>query len=237
MRVFSFFILLALSLNTWGQIEFEGNNNMYYGSSVLVDEEVDAAWDVINASDQTLNLCARRYELQPVLGADGNFCFGLLCIAWSTGYYDASSEIIPLEPGQVDHSFKAKYRHHGNPGHAIYSYCIYDVDNTVEPMCQVVNFLVDVVMSSGDLVTPAAELNVYPNPVENIGTIRYAFNSTPINGKLVVTNTIGERVKEIVLNSREGVVYIGSSDFSSGLYLCHLENEGVISNSQKIIFK
>jgi len=223
----------------FAQVHLSGENNLYFGSSAITTEEVNAEWDVVNATDQTLEFCYRRYALQEVPGADGNFCWGFLCIAWSTGHYNASSEVVTMAPGETNHSFKAKYRHHGNEGQSIYRYCLYEVNDLVDDVCQTVNFCVDAacVVSTEEVNNLGGDIQISPNPIQNIGNITYRFNSAPTNGKLVVYNTVGAKVKEIRLNNREGVVFLGASDFQSGIYFCSIEDNGNAQSTVKMIIQ
>lgn len=238
-RIFTLFIVLLSASMASAQLHFSGNNNIYYGTASITAEEIDADWDVVNSTQSDLELSARRYAIQEVEGADGNFCWGFLCIAWGNGDYNASSEVVYLPAGETDNTFKAKYRHHGNEGHAIYRYCIYDVNRIIEDVCQEVNFCVNVecLVSTNDMADFHGEIVVSPNPIEKIGNVEYRFKNRPSNGKLVVYNTVGVKVKEVPLKSREGVVFLGASDFSSGLYFCSIEDNGVTYETVRIMFQ
>lgn len=231
--------LFGIQLNA--QIQFDGEGDVYYGSIANVGEEVQASWDVINASDQTLELSCRRYALQEVPGADGNFCWGLLCIAWSTGHYNASNpdDAVFLAPGESNHSFKAKYRHHGIAGQGIYRYCIYERNDLVDDLCQIVNFCVDAecLVSTENMELEASGLQISPNPIDRVGNITYKFKQAPNNGMLIVYNTVGMKVKEIKLNSREGIVYLGASEFQSGIYFCSIEDNGQVQQTARMIIQ
>lgn len=223
------------------QLHFDGSDNVYYGEVSDVGEEVTAEWDVVNSTDMVLELSGKRVAIQEVDGADGNFCWGLLCIAWSTGDYNASSEVVYMNPGDVNNSFKAKYRHKGNSGQAVYEYCIYDVNRVVDDVCQVVNYCVNsdcfIITSTDNAQDFGGEIEVSPNPIESVGNITYSFKKSPSNAKMVIYNTVGVKVKEIPLRNREGVVFLGSSDFASGLYFCSIEDNGIVHQTAKVIFK
>ncbi len=221
------------------QLHFDGNSDVYYGNSANVNEEVTAEWDVVNSTNMNLELRAKRMAIQEVEGADGNFCFGLLCIAWSTGDYNASSEVVYLGPGEVDSSFKAKYRHHGNQGQAIYEYCIYAAGHMVPDVCQTVNFCVDAecVVSTPSIANLKGEISIAPNPIRELGNISYRFVQKPIQGKMVIYSLMGAKVKEIPLQSKEGVVFLNSNEFTPGMYFCAIEENGAVSQTVKVIFE
>ncbi|HEY8403335.1 MAG TPA: T9SS type A sorting domain-containing protein [Flavobacteriales bacterium] len=235
--IFTIIPSLFLGLMASAQLELSGQSYVYYGTSSIIDEEVDAAWEVINSSDFPVLVSASRLAIEEVEGADGNFCWGLLCIAWSTGNYNASSEQVYMEPGEVNNSFKAKYRHHGHPGAATYRYCFYEVDNQVPTVCHTVTYAVDVEVGVNDVPAVGGEIEVFPNPIENLGTVSYRFNQAPSNGKMVIYNALGAKVKEIGLKNQQGVVYVGGSEFTSGVYFCSIEDNGVTHETVRIIFQ
>lgn len=238
-RFFTLLVIAFISSSVSAQLHFDGHQDVYYGTASNLTEEVDADWDVVNSTDLTLDLSARRFAIQEVEGADGNFCWGFLCIAWSTGAYNASSEVATMNPGDVNTTFKAKYRHHGNPGQSIYRYCIYDVNGQIPMTCHTVNFCVDAecLVSTNDLPVIGGEIEVAPNPIEKVGTLSYRFNNAPHDGKMVVYNAVGAKVKEITLKSKEGVVFLGASDFTPGLYFCSIEDNGVAHQTVRIVFQ
>jgi len=225
----------------YSQLQFDGEESIYYGTSANSIEEVDAAWDVINATNMTLELNCRRYALQEVPGTVSNFCWGLLCIAWGTGHYNASNpdDAVIMAPNEVNHTFKAKYRHQGQAGEAIYRYCIYEKNGLVENVCQTVQYCVDAncVVSTEDLSPLSGSIEVSPNPIERIGNITYRFKNAPTSGKLCVYNLVGTKVKEVPLSNREGVVFVAADDFESGLYLCNIEDNGHVFQTVRMVIQ
>jgi hypothetical protein len=206
--IFTIIPSLCFSLLASAQIELSGHQDVYYGT---------AAKEVPNT--------------------DGNFCWGLLCIAWLPGSYNATSEVVYMEPGEVNNSFKAKYRHHGNAGASVFRYCFYEVNGAVPQVCHTVTYAVDVEVNVNDLSAVGGEMQVFPNPIEHVGTVSYRFNQAPNKGKMVIYNTVGAKVKEIALKNQQGVIYVGGEEFASGVYFCSIEDNGVVHKTARIVFQ
>lgn len=235
--IFTIIPSLCFSLLASAQIELSGHQDVYYGTAAILQEEVPAEWDVINSSDIAIELSARRIAVEEVPNTDGNFCWGLLCIAWLPGSYNATSEVVYMEPGEVNNSFKAKYRHHGNAGASVFRYCFYEVNGAVPQVCHTVTYAVDVEVNVNDLSAVGGEMQVFPNPIEHVGTVSYRFNQAPNKGKMVIYNTVGAKVKEIALKNQQGVIYVGGEEFASGVYFCSIEDNGVVHKTARIVFQ
>jgi hypothetical protein len=88
-----------------------------------------------------------------------------------------------------------------------------------------------------DVSAIGGEIEVFPNPIEHVGTVSYRFNSAPSNAKMVVHNSLGAKVKEIALKNQQGVVYVGGPEFTSGVYFCSIEDNGVAHKTVRIVFQ
>ncbi len=235
-------IILCLLSVVWSvsaQIELTATTNSYYGNFLEVGQELDASWDVINTSSQNLEIRCSRQALEEVSGSDGNFCWGFICTAWSTGNLN-TSEVVYLAPGESTNTFHAKYRHHGNEGQSSFNYCFWNVnpDVLVDQVCYQVNFIVnDGTVSTSDELKIEGRLDLSPNPLVKMGSITYGFNQMPSNGKLIIYSSIGSLVREIKLSNREGIVFLNADDFDAGIYFCALENAGSTVKTQRLVIQ
>lgn len=230
-------VILTMNVNLSAQLEFNGAQDDYFGVATNTTEEVDAAWGVTNTSDQVLTLRVKRYVVEEVEGTDSNFCWGFLCIPWTSGDHLTASEEVMINPGMVDNSFRAKYRHMGHAGNSVFDYCFVDMSGTYEPVCHRVTYSVDGTVSVGNTEDIAGEISLFPNPIENTATISYNFKSVPFNGKLIIHGMMGAKVKEIAVNNRAGVVYLGAADFAPGVYFCSLEDNGQVYQTIRMVIQ
>jgi hypothetical protein len=235
MKIFtSLALLLFINASMISQLQINGAQDLYTGTSV--EDYIDIQWSVTNTSDNWLSLRVERYEVDAVDGADGNFCWGLLCIPWTAGDYTTASEIVDIAPGGTDNSFRASYRPQGNAGASTYQYCFIEIASPdIQPICHTVTFSVDGSVSIDESEFAKASITLAPNPVSNLGRLNYSFDNVPTNGKITFYNMTGAKVKEVGIYQKNGLVYFDNTDFAPGVYVCNLENDGVIQESIRMV--
>jgi len=229
------YVLVLSSTLCFAQlVELEGQSNVYYGTaSDLTD--MHFAWDVINATDQTIDMRCRREGIYEVPGTVNQFCWGILCSPFGNGV-GYSSEIVTLGPGGITSSFYANYRHNGNAGQSIIKFCYYDNDNIANEFCFEVNLCVDAncVVSVDEKNTPILH-SLSPNPSSGLTTIQYNLRNSPPGGKLLIYNMTGVLVKEILLSQSLGMIVIDAADFQNGVYLCNVQAGGALVESTRMV--
>ena len=122
-----FTLLTALFISALGYsqiVTFTNEENIVYGNSLNDGEELGVAWTVTNATGSAMNIKCKRVAVSEVEGAYSQFCWGILCSPWNTGNTTLNEEVT-LNSGETSNSFYAKYRHYGNAGVGVYSYCFY----------------------------------------------------------------------------------------------------------------
>lgn len=83
------------------------------------------------------------------------------------------------------------------------------------------------------------ELNNYPNPFNNITTIRYAIPKAG-NVSLTIYNTLGQKVSELVNEERTAGIYtyhFNAASLSSGIYFSQLETEDKVKIKKMLLIK
>lgn len=210
--------------------------NAFYGSTAVVGEELHPHWDIINASSNTVGLGCRRAILQPVAGATHQFCWGELCSPWGTADL-ISSEVVTLAAGASTSTFFGKYRHNGFAGQSRVRFCWFDAANTTDEFCYDVNYCVDVAecVLGIDEMQNLAEMRINSNPIQHTGFIQYAFKSFPNAGVMTIWNSYGQLIRQVNLTSQSGLVLISADEFSNGIYVCQIANEGQVLNTQRFV--
>ncbi len=83
----------------------------------------------------------------------------------------------------------------------------------------------------------AGVLKVYPNPVKNMLTIEFSdatkFNTSFVNSKAFVFNSVGQKVAEVSLNSATS--YLNTSSFLKGNYVIQIQTEKQFLTSKFIV--
>jgi hypothetical protein len=233
-------LLIALALGSLAGfsqlVELEGETNVVYGTTANEGEQLSASWEVINATDETIDLRCKRIGVSEVAGSVNQFCWGILCSPYGQGT-SVSSEIVTLGPSEYTTSFYAHYLHNGNAGQSVIKYCWFDDADNSNEFCYDVNYCVDAtcVISVNENELMGAELAISPNPIEKTGNITYSFTKAPDKGKLSIYNMVGGLVKEVDLEQREGVVLISAADFENGVYFCSITDNGHTYQTSRLV--
>ncbi len=219
-------------------VEFVEPQNVFYGDAANTGEELHPGWDVVNVSGADIYVGSRMQIEQLVTGATYQFCWGELCSPWIAEDY-VSSEQILIANGQSSNTFFAKYRHNGNAGQSVVKYCWFNANQAFTDVCYEVNYCVSsqCIVGVNDIQTSASIEMITPNPVQTTGMINYSFTSNPTSGKLVICNSMGAVVKETALTSKNGTVFIGSSEFADGLYFVSIEEQGRVYQTQRLMIQ
>jgi len=143
---------------------------------------------------------------------------------------------VTLEPGQTSNSFYAKYRHYGNAGDGVYSYCFFNDADPTQEFCYEVSYLVAATVNVNESVKLQGEItSVTPNPVVNKGTIAYQFTGNPSDASLTMYNMLGAVVKKVKLINKQGLVIIDANEYENGIYFCAIQNEGKVFQTSRIV--
>lgn len=216
-------------------VELTNEENLVYGNSANEGEELGVAWNVTNATSSALDIKCKRVATTEVPGAASQFCWGILCSPWNTGT-TTLNEVVTLDPGQTSGSFYAKYRHYGNAGDGVYSYCFFNANDPTQEFCYEVTYSVELGVNVAETTKMQGEITaVTPNPVIGKGVISYQFTGNPSDGSLIIYNMLGSVVKKVKLTNKQGVVMIDGNEFENGIYFCAIQNEGKVFQTSRIV--
>lgn len=197
--------------------------------------EMVVAWDVQNTSSNTLTVLARRIVNSAVQGSSNYFCWGV-CFGEETNISPVQAAQI-MDPGAINDSFYAHYVPEGNAGESVIQYCFFDNNNPSDEVCYTVQWCVDVECIVGVKDIEAIGTMEYngANPLQGLGMINYAFTSTYDDAQIVIYNMMGQEVKSIPVNGKNGMVFIHANDFENGMYLYSLKVGNSIVETQRLI--
>lgn len=226
-------------------------NEVVGSTTVAEDNELTAEWLVINTSDETVRLRARREIISTVspmnipyqIGGEGareRFCWGELCFDYGTGLTpEIESLLVTIEPGASNNTFKGLYEHMGVEGVSRFRYCFFDVDNASIEICQEVAYCVDAaecVVSVAERSEPSLG-NMGPNPVVGQAAFNFDFGAAAGNAQrsVVIYNMVGSIVKEITINGSAGTVFINGQDYEAGIYFYAILENGTPVATRKFV--
>jgi hypothetical protein len=216
-------------------IELHDEVNTVLGTSANTTEIISAHWDVINIAGSQRDIRCRREIIQPVAGADHQFCWGEICGPWASGN-ELSTEIVTLADGDTSFSFYCKYRHNGNPGQSIARFCWFDAAEPSTVLCYDVNFCVDQACIIGvEEYENQAQLEILGNPASSLSGIRYQFVTQPTRAELLIYSATGMLVDSHNLASSRGMVLIDAEQMANGIYTCKLNENGRTVGIQRLV--
>lgn len=112
----------------------------------------------------------------------------------------------------------------GGSAHSVF----YNVDNVVDPTAMVNAINNALAAPSGVESTnmEKAELNVYPNPANNLMNLSFVLNKSS-NVSVEVVNSLGQSVysKVEAFNSGKNTLAINTNDFANGVYFLKISDE------------
>ena len=79
------------------------------------------------------------------------------------------------------------------------------------------------------------DVTIYPNPTKDRITFEISENDLPKNVKLMITNVLGENVKQVFVNSSKTTIQL--DELTSGIYFYQLESEKEVIKMGKIILE
>ena len=142
------------------------------------------------------------------------FCWGV-CYGPMT-YVSPFPQTIPA--GVVYDQFYGDYNPQTVPGKSTITYVFFDMNNVEDSVAVTVVFNASPVTIVDN---PAASVSVsaaYPNPAINYVYVDYNFPVSVGRASVVISNILGARVKEVVLDNHSGKVQIPVSDMVNGIY-------------------
>jgi len=218
----SLFICSIVSARVFAQNPIEITDlsqRVVTGSTMNIDTSdvnavtMDVYLNIINNTDQTLNIYVRRIINSSVASSANSFCWGI-CYPIET---DTSLNPVEITPGH-NAQFSGDYSPNTNPGLTSITYEFYD-DRTggATVTAQVT---VNYHLSPSGLGNEIKSFNIspaFPNPTSNSTSIEYTIPAGNI-GKIIVRNLVGNIVREVILDKPEGKAVINTNDLKDGIY-------------------
>lgn len=79
--------------------------------------------------------------------------------------------------------------------------------------------------------------NIYPNPADDIATIKYTISSQVSEVKITFYNVLGSEIKEEVLDKDASKKEISTKDWGNGIYLYQLSADGRSLVTKKLLVR
>ncbi|MEZ4737878.1 MAG: T9SS type A sorting domain-containing protein [Flavobacteriales bacterium] len=188
--------------------------------------------------DQTRDVKVRRYELEPVLGTNNFFCWGICFLpattgthpAWETPFYEN------LEPGERFNGFHAYHEAQGINTSTRYRFVWFDLNDPQGADSSWVDIEFAAAVGMAERAAVSASLEVWPNPSAG-SDIQLNFElSKPLQGtEVVLYNVLGDRVRRQSVSATQGRAVISAAGLGAGVYLANLEANGKMLATRRIV--
>ncbi|MBP6870868.1 MAG: T9SS type A sorting domain-containing protein [Bacteroidales bacterium] len=227
-----FAVCFLLSANTQSFVlSYEGNTLAPDAVLVVADDptvEVIEAWvNITNNAATAKSVLVKKviHDGDTLAGSDNTFCWGL-CYP-NTTYVSPFPQTI--QPGDTSDLFYGDYRPNNLIGISKITYVFWDEMNVNDSVAVNVHYKASPA-SVNDLAAKITASGVYPNPASGMAYIDYSIPNSGGNNRLVITNMLGAKIKEIGLKNISGKATLDVSELMNGIYFY-----SIISDNQQVI--
>jgi hypothetical protein len=170
--------------------------------------------DVSNNTAAEMSVKCRRSELSMIPGSTNSICWGGQC--WPENISQTPDPTI-IPANDTTSEFSGDYNPHGFEGISIIKYRFFNMNNLNDSVILFAKFVataVGVNESSDYLsISPA-----FPNPSDKAAYINYKLSVSDNNARIIVTDMVGNEVKRIAAEGKDGKARIDTYDMSEGIY-------------------
>jgi hypothetical protein len=168
-----------------------------------------------NISSRKIEVKAKKIQDSLISGATVAMCFGTACYPPTT-FTTPQSDTININA--IDSSFVGHYNSNDNIGESIVTFVFFNISNVNDSAWIVVHYHATPT-GIKEISSLNAEIsNPYPNPAANFTSFNCSIPNYSGNVKLVISNILGSKVKEINI-ANEGILTVNTSDLNEGVYL------------------
>ena len=217
LRILSVIILSAISLRTSAQ-----SLEVAFGDSVVSSNQLNTGAPpaahvyIRNASTEFKTVKVVRQVLSLNPGHETYYCWSTSCYGPAT---NISPDIVPLDVGEVDSTFKGYVLPNGSAGVSKVRYCFRTEEDTSDKVCFVVNFKYGVTSIRPE--EPSGRLTaIEANYDQGNQTIHVDVNG----GKIDVMNMLGQQVPLSFRYDGSGMT-ADASTLKTGYYFLFGRNE------------
>ncbi|MBN2681837.1 MAG: T9SS type A sorting domain-containing protein [Bacteroidales bacterium] len=198
--------------------------------SIPLNTNIDAYFHINNLTSSTIAAHVQRYVECAPSSFTHLWCFGSSCYAGNvfginadvagSSYTEFHVGPVLMSENTTGYTFRYTFYPVANPADSVWVWLVNDPNGD----CTSSRSLVD---------ASQTKAKVYPNPADNYTDFEFKLNS--VNSRLDIYNIIGEKVKSISLNKKEGVIRLNTANLPAGTYIGNVIESGIRTKSIKII--
>jgi hypothetical protein len=232
--IFSF----ALFAQSSFQIHDHSGNNIS-GSTIHVWEDsstvIEASFEVMNMNSTQPFLmakCKRRLNSSTIPGSANYFCW----VACYSPVTNVSPSADTLYYNQAYNKFHGYMNPYNASGDVSVTYTVYDNTNNNDSTWVTIVYHAGAVGIANLAPTGENKLTAaYPNPVASVANLSYTLKSNVQVAKISIYDMLGNLVKEIQLEEKQGTVKMHVDEMQPGIYFYSLVADSKVISTKKMI--
>lgn len=196
--------------------------------------ELDYGLHSENATNNTVTVGLRRYEVDVTSGSQNYFCWNVCYSPTDAGVRQTwvAQDALIMETDSVYTNFHAYHRPTGTTGLSVYRYVFYNKTDLNDTISVTITF--NASPNSVNELTAAEKLTIYPNPVANMAHITYKLENND-EAKLELHNMLGSKVKEIKLDATQNKLDLSVRDLNPGVYFYTLVQDNKAIATKRLV--
>ena len=208
------------------------NNEIEVRVLPSVDTE-SHSFEVTNGSNHGISVNSVRYENNCSAGSGEFYCWSLCLGAKECGsefergmpfaQYVNPNSVSPV-PLLTDFQPSFNSDEDGIEGTASYTYVLYDDNNPNDSAYVTLNYIITYTVGVNEINENAIS-NVYPNPAQS--HIQFNLNTNIALAQFEIYSLVGQRVKQVNIESAQGKISIDIDDLVPGVYFLSEKNSSV----------
>ncbi|HNX07621.1 MAG TPA: T9SS type A sorting domain-containing protein [Bacteroidales bacterium] len=228
--------LIFLSGSAQNLVISTSGHNLANGDTVTVSgpstNTLHAMADVTNNGATALSVVCRRKVIQTLPGSTNSICWGGQC--WPPDTVQ-TPDFTVIDPGATTTEFMGDFSPAGAEGTAIIRYTFFDIANTNDSVCFMAKFVSTANAGVSKGSNSLSVSSIYPNPSDKAGFIEYRLQESGSTAKVIINDMIGNEVRVIPLQEKEGKIRIATNDMPEGVYFYSFVINGKVHYTKKLV--
>lgn len=237
LSVFTFFAVSTAFAQSFEVHDVAGND--VSGTTIHVWEDsanlMDVHLEILNtntSSPYKLAYAKRRVNYHNIPNGFNYFCW-TICYSPMVDTSLTSDTLYSMQPYTKFHGYMNP---NNSSGETSITYTVYDADNVSDSTWVTIVYHADVVgiddvSASGENKISAAA----PNPANNFTNLSYSLKNNVQTGRIVVYNMLGELIKEVRLDEKQGTIKLNLAGMNTGVYFYSLVADDKVISTRKLV--
>ena len=213
---FGVFLIFSISIFAQNLTLSNSSGAILSGDTVIISGGVSGTIfclvGVANNSSEQMAVKCRRSQLSVVPGSTNQICWGGQCAD-----QDSPPDPTYISAGDTSNEFSGDYKANGNAGTSIIQYKFFNMDSVAEQITFYCKYIATPVgiEESADISNISS---AFPNPSDKTTFINYRLSENDKQARVIVSDMVGNEVKIIPVEGKDGKVRIDTYDMSDGIY-------------------